>query len=80
MKNPTKRTTLSKGSSNGYAVYDSVLDSLQDLGLYFDYYQIKLHNIPDAKTYVSRLSDNGYFTDAYSNYLNGVNNALNYYP
>lgn len=82
MKGATSRTNSQSGTVAGYAVYDSLEDSLDDLNLWlitmtgngFD----SLKGIT-ADDYVLLLSSNGYFTDDPDVYLKGLKNGMEKY-
>jgi Na+-transporting methylmalonyl-CoA/oxaloacetate decarboxylase gamma subunit len=72
MNMPSKRKTTAIGQTeSGFAIYDSVEDSIKDLMLYFEEF-----NAPDtfanSLDYVTWIKSNGYFTDSLKTYSNGV--------
>jgi len=67
MKQPSKRATVSKGKSNGYAVYDFWQESVEDYYLYQEY-SFRKRNFTRSE-YLSRLDRTYASTSGYSKKL-----------
>ncbi len=76
MRQPAQRVTTSKGDIGGYASYDSQIDSVKDLILWFkakgDFDESA---VPTVDLYVTYLKSKSYFTDTIANYKRGVSLA-----
>lgn len=80
MKVPTKRESLRNGTytaPNGeiFSTFESPEDSVQDFVLYYEEMGLK-KQYANLNAYIKALHAKGYFTDEYSNYLNGVRRWL----
>jgi len=77
MRMPGQRPTRAVGDvdSDGYANYESLEDSIEDLALWFDF-----HNIPlqfDAvQEYAAAIKEKGYYEAAYFAYSGAMNKHL----
>ncbi len=63
-----------KGEKNGYAYYDSVTDSVQDVIIWWNYHKALTFwplLITNLNGFVRVLKDNGYFEADYNEYLKG---------
>lgn len=77
MKQPQRRETTSIGpTTTGYASFNSIEDSIQDLILWLAEF-----NAPETfgsnQSYVSFLKSKGYFEDTLTNYMSATNKHLN---
>lgn len=77
MKHPVTRETLSTGSDiSGYAIYDSLADSIKDLKLWFDYHNQEI-NFDSVDSYVQFLKDKSYFTASFITFNKAVKQHFN---
>ena len=85
MKQPSVRPTLSIGESSivvkseglrGYATYNNLTDSVNDLLYWLKYNKIDWTKINSFEDYAKFLKSKGYYGDPLSVYLNGMKNAL----
>lgn len=80
MRMPRVRKTLASRELNGYAFFDSLNDSFNDMLLYLNYVSI---NIPNDATfsgiteYANLLKEKDYYTDSFVNYSAGMQNRKN---
>lgn len=73
MKHPSKRFTFSTGVTDGYATYDYILESIEDLKLWLNYHGIyKKNRNCTMSYYVKIIHKYGYYEDLEENYLNGL--------
>jgi flagellum-specific peptidoglycan hydrolase FlgJ len=71
MRNPEKRETTSISEARGYAVYETVQDSIRDLQLWFNYNQIPLEfGTPGA--YSAKIREYGYYEAGYADYTSAL--------
>lgn len=79
MKVPTIRKWLGNGSitlgNETFSTYSSPTMSAKDMVEYLRNMNYKTYYTPQQ--YVFALKNKGYFTDSYSNYLNGILSWLN---
>lgn len=64
------------GGGNYYG-YNSIEDSVSDVVNWLSTTVPDFQNITDRDTYAQALKDHGYYTDAESNYANGIENWYN---
>ena len=74
MKLPKIRETRATGENRGHATFAELTDSAKDQLMYLNYVGYKQVDSPEAL--VTWMQSKGYFTDSYSNYLNGVKRFL----
>jgi hypothetical protein len=77
MRNPVIRQTTSQGDLNGYALYNSIADSVRDYALY-----LKAKEIPtdtdNVELFVKNLKAKAYFEDNYIRYMGAVKKHFNF--
>jgi hypothetical protein len=71
MKQPEKRDTLAIGENRGYAVYETVKDSINDLVLWFEYNAIPL-NFQSPSAYAAKIREYGYYESPYADYTSAL--------
>jgi len=79
MRQPRKRSTTATGSNLFHATYNSIEDSLNDWFLWWQMYGVTIQML-DNMTYVQMVTymkGKNYFTDSYTNYINGVKHYYN---
>lgn len=75
MRHPILRETLSLKEKNGFATFADLGDSVKDLLLYYQAFDIKPKSWQGLKAvsdYVRIIKSKGYFTDDYLPYFNAV--------
>lgn len=71
MRRPEKRETTAISENRGYAVYESVQESIKDLKLWFDYNGLSLSfGIP--ATYAAKIREYGYYEADYASYAGAM--------
>ena len=71
MMMPSKRPTVATGKANGFAQYESALDSARDYAMYYKYVGYP-ETFQDVKSFVSALKAKAYFEDNLTTYMSGV--------
>jgi len=71
MRQPEKRPTVSIGENRGYAVYESVEDSIRDLILWFDYNKIPVE-FNSVGAYTAKIREYSYYEAGYADYTASV--------
>jgi len=70
MGNPSTRPTTSTGKVQGFANYESLLDSARDYAMYYKYVDLPLFT--NVKDFTAALKKKDYYTDSFVNYNAGV--------
>lgn len=70
-----RETTAAAQDENGFAVYDSVEDSIKDLQLYYDHFNYP-GTFDSVADYVKYAREKGYFTAPLKTYTNAVNKYI----
>ncbi len=77
MRYPSKRTHMAIGQKNGYAVYNSVEDSITDYGLWLAYHGKTINDFESPEALVDFMASKGYFEADKAKYKAAVRNHYN---
>jgi len=72
MKMPQVRQTTAVMEQNGYAMYNSVLASIEDFELWFNFHKKPVVLFKSESELVNFMKSKGYFEDTLENYLTAV--------
>jgi uncharacterized FlgJ-related protein len=78
MKMPRVRQTTAVIEQNGYALYNSVFESVEDFELWFNFHKKSVVLFKSESELVNFMKSKGYFEDTLENYLTAVIAHFNY--
>lgn len=72
MRLPKLRKTLATGEKNGYAIFNNISDSINDLLLWFNFHNINPEIFDTVADYCTFLKEKSYYSESYLNYSSAV--------